>query len=37
MLLVCSLLPTEQHPGVLVVVGPITQAEEFARDVNRCG
>jgi len=30
----CALLPRDEHPGILVVVRTIDQAEEYARDVN---
>jgi hypothetical protein len=30
----CSMLPREGHPGVLVVVRTISQADEYARDIN---
>ena len=30
----CAMLPRDSHPGALVVVRTIEQAEEFARDVN---
>ena len=33
----CAMLPAKKHPGVLVVVRTIEQAEEFARDINAWG
>ena len=30
----CSMLPQDEHPGVLVVVRTVAQAEEFATDVS---
>jgi hypothetical protein len=31
----CSMLPYEAHPGVLIVVRTIEQAEEYAREINK--
>jgi hypothetical protein len=34
----CSMLPLEDHPGVLIVVRTIEQANEYAKDINAwCG
>src|SRR5215472_18358733 len=30
----CSMLPSDGHPGVLIVVRTIEQANEFANDIN---